>query len=56
MLSFSTLSFEKDMYPISVYFEIFIQFQTSMLKIPFELPLYLPTEGLDEGSDVNFFL
>ena len=26
-----------------------------MTKIPFELTIQLPAEGLDEGSDVDFF-
>ena len=38
------------MYPISVYFGMFIQFQTTI-----ESTIHLPAEGLDEGSDVDFF-
>ena len=29
--------------------------QTTMAKIPFKLIIHLPAEGLDEGSDVDFF-
>ena len=43
------------MYPISVYFGMFIQFQTTMTEIIFELTIHLPAEGLDEGCDVDFF-
>ena len=43
------------MYPISVYFGMFIQFQTTMTKIIFELTIHFPAEGLDEWCDVDFF-
>ena len=38
-----------------MYFGMFIQFQTTMTKIPFELTIHLPAEGLDEGSYVDLF-
>ena len=37
-----------------MYFGMFIQFHTTMTKIPFELAIHLPAECLDEGSDVDF--
>ena len=27
-----------------------------MTKVPFDLTIHLPTEGLDEGSDVDLFV
>ena len=53
MLSFSTLHLKEDMYPISVYFGMFRQFQKTMTKIPFELTIHLPAEWLDKVSDVS---
>ena len=43
------------MYPISVYFGMFIQFQTTMTKIPLGLTMKPAPEYIDEGSDVNLF-
>ena len=33
---------------LSVYFGMFIQFQTTMTKILFELTIHQPAEGLDD--------
>ena len=44
--------FERDMYPVSVYFGMFIQFLTT---IPYFYWVYQAAEGLDEGSDVDLF-
>ena len=44
--------FERDMYPVSVYFGMFIQFLTT---IPYFYWVDQAAEGLDEGSDVDLF-
>ena len=42
------------MYPISVYFRMVMQFQTTMTLI-LGFTIKPPAEGLDEGSDVDLF-